>query len=146
MSVSTHKRGPKSIREKEEIVFQYPADPESDVPGVEPARERGHPTIELCFLLRLYTIPAGGSKKEFVVYCRSRSCWKRGLDSGAKECRPFFGNGPIVYTGDRNEPAHIHVEHENRVAKFWLDSVRLQNSGGFNRKEIGRLYRLVEEY
>jgi len=59
-----------------------------------------------------------------------------------------FREGPyrfFFYTGDRNEPAHIHVEHENRVAKFWLDPVRLQNSGGFSRKEIRRLYRLVEE-
>ena len=59
-----------------------------------------------------------------------------------------FREGPyrfFFYTGDRNEPAHIHVEHENRVAKFWLDPVRLQNSGGFSRKEMGRLLRLVEE-
>jgi hypothetical protein len=51
----------------------------------------------------------------------------------------------FFYAGDRNEPAHIHVEHEDRVAKFWLDPVRLQNSGGFSRKEMGRLLRLVEE-
>jgi len=59
-----------------------------------------------------------------------------------------FWKGPyrfFFYAGDGNEPAHIHVEHENRVAKFWLDPVRLQNSGGFSRMEIGRLYRLVEE-
>jgi len=59
-----------------------------------------------------------------------------------------FREGPyrfFFYTGDKNEPAHIHVEHENRVAKFWLDPVRLQNSGGFSRKEMGRLLRLVEE-
>ena len=51
----------------------------------------------------------------------------------------------FFYAGDKNEPAHIHVEHENRVAKFWLDPVRLQNSGGFSRKDMGRLCRLVEE-
>jgi hypothetical protein len=51
----------------------------------------------------------------------------------------------FFYAGDREEPVHIHVEHENQVAKFWLDPVRLQNSGGFSRKEIGRIHRLVEE-
>jgi len=51
----------------------------------------------------------------------------------------------FFYAGDKNEPQHIHVEHENRVAKFWLDPVRLQNSGGFSRKDLGRLGKLVEE-
>jgi hypothetical protein len=51
----------------------------------------------------------------------------------------------FFYAGDKNEPAHIHVEHENRVAKFWLDPVRLQNSGGFSRKDMGRFCRLVAE-
>jgi hypothetical protein len=59
-----------------------------------------------------------------------------------------FWKGPyrfFFYAGDENEPQHIHVEHENRVAKFWLDPVRLQNSGGFSRKDLGRLGKLVEE-
>jgi len=30
-------------------------------------------------------------------------------------------------------------------AKFWLDPVRLQSSGGFSRSEINRIERLVEE-
>ena len=30
-------------------------------------------------------------------------------------------------------------------AKFWLDPVRLHNSGGFGRDEINRIQRLVEE-
>ena len=52
----------------------------------------------------------------------------------------------FFYSGDRNEPQHIHIEHEDRVAKFWLDPVRLQSSGGFSRKEINRLVKMVEEY
>lgn len=30
-------------------------------------------------------------------------------------------------------------------AKFWLNPVRLERSGGFNRREINRILRLVEE-
>jgi hypothetical protein len=42
----------------------------------------------------------------------------------------------FFYAGDRDEPAHVHVEREDRVAKFWLDPVRLHRSGGLKRTEI----------
>jgi len=51
----------------------------------------------------------------------------------------------FFYAGDRDEPPHIHVERENKKAKFWLDPVRLQKSRGFSRQEINRIQRLVEE-
>ena len=31
----------------------------------------------------------------------------------------------FFYAGDYNEPSHIHVERDGKVAKFWLDPVRL---------------------
>ena len=40
---------------------------------------------------------------------------------------------------------HIHVESGDDYAKFWLEPVRLQSSGGFDRREINRIRRLVEE-
>jgi Domain of unknown function (DUF4160) len=57
-------------------------------------------------------------------------------------------NGPyrfFFYAGDRDEPPHIHVERDKDIAKFWLDPVRLQNSGGFSRTELNRIQKLVEE-
>ena len=51
----------------------------------------------------------------------------------------------FFYAGDRDEPPHIHVERDDDKAKFWLDPVRLQNSGGFGRAEINRIQRLVEQ-
>jgi len=51
----------------------------------------------------------------------------------------------FFYSGDRDEPPHIHVERDKNTAKFWLDPVRLQNSGGLSRREIRRIERLVEE-
>jgi hypothetical protein len=51
----------------------------------------------------------------------------------------------FLYSGDENEPCHVHVEREGHVAKFWLQPVRLQNSGGFKRSELNRIQRLVEE-
>ncbi|MGH8608453.1 MAG: DUF4160 domain-containing protein [Gammaproteobacteria bacterium] len=52
----------------------------------------------------------------------------------------------FFFASDRDEPPHIHVEREDKVAKFWLDPVRLQSSGGFSRNEITRIQRVVGEY
>lgn len=49
----------------------------------------------------------------------------------------------FFYAGDRDEPPHIHVEREDMIAKFWLDPIRLQRSGGFPRMEIGRLQKVI---
>lgn len=51
----------------------------------------------------------------------------------------------FFYAGDRNEPVHVHVEREKHKAKFWLDPVRLAQSGGFRSHELNRLQRLVQE-
>lgn len=51
----------------------------------------------------------------------------------------------FFYSDDRDEPPHVHVERDDDVAKFWLVPVRLQRSGGFNRREINRIQRLVGE-
>jgi len=51
----------------------------------------------------------------------------------------------FFFSGDRDEAAHVHVERDNHVAKFWLEPVRLQSSGGFGRKELNRIQQLVDE-
>ena len=51
----------------------------------------------------------------------------------------------FFYAGDRDEPPHVHVERERFTAKFWLDPVRLQRSGGFRSPEIIRIQGMVEE-
>ena len=52
----------------------------------------------------------------------------------------------FFYAGERDEPAHIHVEKDDRVAKFWLDPCRLQNSGGFARNELNKIQTIIIEY
>lgn len=51
----------------------------------------------------------------------------------------------FFYAGDRDEPPHVHFERNSSVSKFWMDPVRLANSGGFRRPELGSIQRLVEE-
>ncbi len=52
----------------------------------------------------------------------------------------------FFYASDRHEPPHVHVERDDNVAKFWLDLVRLQSSGGFSRVEISRIEKLVNDH
>jgi len=50
------------------------------------------------------------------------------------------------YAGDRDEPQHVHIERDDRIAKFWLDPIRLQSSGGLSRIEIARIEKLVSDH
>ncbi|MSP37361.1 MAG: DUF4160 domain-containing protein [Deltaproteobacteria bacterium] len=52
----------------------------------------------------------------------------------------------FFYAGDRDEPRHVHIERDDRIAKFWLEPIRLQTSGGLSRVEIARIERLVSEH
>jgi len=49
----------------------------------------------------------------------------------------------FFFASDKNEPPHIHIEHDDNLAKFWLDPVRLQYSGGFSRHEIAKIQIIV---
>ena len=51
----------------------------------------------------------------------------------------------FFFSGDRDEPVHVHVERDDKLAKFWLQPVRLQESGGFSRAELRKVQRLVTE-
>ncbi len=51
----------------------------------------------------------------------------------------------FFYSSDGDEPPHIHIERDDNIAKFWLEPVRLQNSGGFSRVEITKLQRMTTE-
>jgi len=52
----------------------------------------------------------------------------------------------FFYSGDGNEPAHVHVEHDANAAKFWLAPVRLARSRGVGRAELRDINRLVNEH
>ncbi|MDH4262909.1 MAG: DUF4160 domain-containing protein [Spirochaetia bacterium] len=38
------------------------------------------------------------------------------------------------------------IERDEKIAKFWLDPVRIQTSGGFTRAEIALLEKLVNQH
>lgn len=51
----------------------------------------------------------------------------------------------FFYSGDLGEPPHVHVQREANVAKFWLEPVRLESSGGFGRAELRRIEDLIRK-
>ena len=51
----------------------------------------------------------------------------------------------FFYAGDREEPVHIHIQRDDNVAKFWLEPIRLQSSGGFRRQELNEIQRIIAE-
>lgn len=50
----------------------------------------------------------------------------------------------FFYAGDKDEPKHVHVERDERIAKFWLEPVRLNRSGGLGRTELGKIQDIIE--
>ena len=52
----------------------------------------------------------------------------------------------FFFASDKSEPSHIHVERDDNLAKFWLDPVRLESSGGFSRHEIARIQIIILEH
>ena len=39
------------------------------------------------------------------------------------------------YSNERDEPAHIHIEHSDKDAKFWLDTMKFAYVYGFTTKQ-----------
>ena len=49
----------------------------------------------------------------------------------------------FFYSRENREPPHIHVEHGEKLAKFWLTPVRLAASRRFKAHELAYLYNIV---
>lgn len=52
----------------------------------------------------------------------------------------------FFYSRDCEEPRHVHVQRDRDVAKFWLEPVRLERSGGFRASELRKVERLTDEH
>jgi len=50
----------------------------------------------------------------------------------------FYGHEP-------GEPPHVHVDQDQRSAKFWLDSVRLARNFGFPAHELRHICSIIED-
>ena len=51
----------------------------------------------------------------------------------------------FFFSNDGSEPIHIHVESNEKYAKFWLEPVQLARSIGYSAKELNEIRSLVLE-
>ena len=51
----------------------------------------------------------------------------------------------FFYSSDGDESLHVHVQREDGVAKFWLEPIRLERSGGFRARELRRIESIIQE-
>jgi Domain of unknown function (DUF4160) len=49
------------------------------------------------------------------------------------------------YSHQPNEPPHVHVDRDERSAKFWLAPVALANNLGFSARELGWIRALIRK-
>ena len=52
----------------------------------------------------------------------------------------------FFFSGEGSEPPHNHVEHGDKVAKYWLNPVELSGSADFRSHELKKLRALVIEH
>ena len=50
----------------------------------------------------------------------------------------------FFFSFDCNEPKHIHVQHERRNCKFWLEPIHLCSNHGFSPHELNQIRRLIQ--
>ncbi len=53
------------------------------------------------------------------------------------------GHRFFFYSQEKGEPPHIHVEHGDRTAKYWLSPVSLASSERFRGHELNRVRAMV---
>ena len=49
------------------------------------------------------------------------------------------------YSHEPGEPPHVHVDRDQRSAKFWLGTVRLARNIGFPAHELRRICSIIED-
>ncbi len=52
----------------------------------------------------------------------------------------------FFFSSDRGEPTHVHVDRDQRLAKFWLSPVRVASNHGFTPNELNRIAPIVREH
>jgi hypothetical protein len=50
------------------------------------------------------------------------------------------------YEADLGEPPHVHVGKGDKLAKFWVDPVRISRPGRFKQHELSEVEAILVEY
>ncbi len=52
----------------------------------------------------------------------------------------------LFFSNENYEPAHVLIERDDDVAKFWLEPVHLAANYGFRKHELNVILKLVLEH
>jgi hypothetical protein len=52
----------------------------------------------------------------------------------------------FFFSLENDEPSHIHVEHGEKIAKYWLDPVAVAMNDGFRPHELTKVRALVMQH
>lgn len=52
----------------------------------------------------------------------------------------------FFYSNESGEPPHIHVQRDNKLAKFWLKPVLMSSSVSFSSFELRRINKIVVQH
>lgn len=52
----------------------------------------------------------------------------------------------FFFSSDRNQPTHVDVKRDRKLAKFWLAPNRMAYNYGFSQTEMNRIAALVQEH
>ena len=51
----------------------------------------------------------------------------------------------FFYSNEQGEPAHIHVQRDRMLAKFWINPVSIAGSTRFSPRDLKKIEELVVE-
>ena len=51
----------------------------------------------------------------------------------------------FFFSNEGAEPPHIHVESDDKYAKFWLDPIDLATSVGYKVGELGEIREIIQD-
>ena len=52
----------------------------------------------------------------------------------------------FFFSNEGNEPIHTHVEKAEKYAKFWMKPISLAYNYRFNRVELNRIHKILENH
>jgi hypothetical protein len=52
----------------------------------------------------------------------------------------------FFFSSDRGEPVHIHIERDEKAAKYWILPIRLAYNHGFSTAELNKVADLVSQH
>lgn len=52
----------------------------------------------------------------------------------------------MIFTREPDEPAHVHVLKDRKIAKFWLDRLEPARNSGYRPHEIEEIKRILKKH